>query len=296
MSDLSLHLVPDADTTALIERMRYRRYLGEYADPDLAHAAATAYVERVGPRTRGYEIRDGAGSGVAWLWWSEDGPDRAVLDLRLDHAEDAARVRELAVELARSEGAGRLTIGVTAGDLVAEAFVVGGGFEVAATQMRLDLDHALPEEDAVVLAGMDHAAYDAWVVDQVATYAEERAQSGESPERAREVSEQQFADLLPDGLETEHHHFFVGRVGEDVVGTLWIGTERPMAFVYDVAVDPAHRRKGYGAGLMRAGALWSRERGAHALGLNVFGHNHGARALYDRLGYLVVETYLGRRL
>ncbi|MDT1888860.1 GNAT family N-acetyltransferase, partial [Acinetobacter baumannii] len=72
--------------------------------------------------------------------------------------------------------------------------------------------------------------------------------SGESIEQAREVAEQQMADLLPDGLATEHQDFFVGTVDGEPVGTLWVGTERPMAFVYDVVVDEAHRRRGYGAG------------------------------------------------
>ena len=69
-----------------------------------------------------------------------------------------------------------------------------------------------------------------------------------------------------------------------------------MAFVYDVAVDEAQRRRGYGGGLMRAGAVWARQQGSPALGLNVFGYNHGARALYDALGYDVVETFVAKVL
>ena len=67
-------------------------------------------------------------------------------------------------------------------------------------------------------------------------------------------------------------------------------------FVYDVVVEEAHRGRGYGSGLMRAGALWAQQRGAHAIGLNVFGHNHRARTVYDRLGYLVTENIVARAL
>jgi GNAT superfamily N-acetyltransferase len=64
-----------------------------------------------------------------------------------------------------------------------------------------------------------------------------------------------------------------------------------MAFVYDVEVFEDERRKGYGAGLMNAAAVWSRDHGHRAIGLNVFAHNTGARALYDRLGYRITLDY-----
>lgn len=295
MTDLSLHADPHADTEGLVQRLLHRRFHGEYDDHAQAREAAEAHVERLLPRARGVEVRDGATTlGCAWL--VEQGDDLALIDLTLDDDALAGPVREAVEALARSEGARRLTATVSPGDLVLEAFARGGGFDVGATQMRLDLSHELPAEDVVVLQPMDEEGYAAWEADELEGYAQERAKAGETIERAREVSREQHAELLPDGLATEHHHFFVGRVDGDTVGTLWIGTERPMTFVYDVVVDPGHRRRGYGAGLMRAGALWSQQRGAHAIGLNVFGHNHGARALYDRLGYHVTETYVGKVL
>ena len=47
---------------------------------------------------------------------------------------------------------------------------------------------------------------------------------------------------------------------------------------------------------MRLGALWARDRGSHALGLNVFGYNDAARALYERLGYAVTEEFVALEL
>ena len=85
--------------------------------------------------------------------------------------------------------------------------------------------------------------------------------------------------------------FFTAWVGDEPVGRLWLSTQSTLAFVYDVEVDADQRRKGYGAAIMNAGALWCREHGHPALGLNVFAHNPGARALYDRLGYHVTLAY-----
>lgn len=295
MPDLILQPVTDPVLDDLVDHLYARRHLGEQADPDLARAAAMAQVERVRERATAYDVV-GSGEPVGRVWTVDQGDDTAVLHLRLDDAGLAPAVRGLVADLAREVGARRLTIGVFPADPVTEGFVVGGGFEVAATQMRLDLASDLPAEDVVVLAPMDDEAYARWEQDEVESYAQARAKSGETYEVALKTSIEQHEQLLPDGLATEHHAFFVGMVEGEQVGTLWIGTERPMAFVYDVVVDEAHRRKGYGAGLMRAGALWSREHGSHALGLNVFGYNHGARALYDRLGYHVVEEFVGLEL
>lgn len=296
MADLTSRLVlqPVADPpyAELVEHLVRRRFLGEQGDETLARAAAERMAERM--RGRAAVLDVGPGAGLVWL--VEQGDELAVAHLRLDDPALAPRVRERVEERARAAGASRLTVGVFPGDPVTGSFVEGGDFETAAVQMRLDLARALPPEDVVELQPMDAATWEAWMADGNETYAQERARSGESIERAREVAEQQMADLLPDGLATEHQDFFVGTVDGEPVGTLWVGTERPMAFVYDVVVDEAHRRRGYGAGLMRAGALWSRERGAHALGLNVFGYNHGARALYEGLGYDTVELYLAQRL
>ena len=42
---------------------------------------------------------------------------------------------------------------------------------------------------------------------------------------------------------------------------------------------------------MNAAALWSRDHGHPVLGLNVFAHNTGAKALYEKLGYQVTVDY-----
>ncbi|MCW2813238.1 MAG: GCN5-related N-acetyltransferase [Nocardioides sp.] len=294
---LSLQPVPGAPLDELTAHLVVRRFLGEQGGAARAREAADAMVGRIRERTTVYDVVDGVPAGpVGRLWTVQQGEDRSVLHLRLDDAGLAPEVRVLVEDVARAAGCGRLTAAIHPEDPVGQAFADDPGFETAAVQMRLDLTGDLPGEGAVVLEPMDQAAYAVWEADEIESYAEARAKSGESPEQALRVSREQHAELLPHGLATEHHAFFVGRVDGVQVGTLWVGTERPMAFVYDVIVDEAHRRQGHGGGLMRAGALWARERGSHALGLNVFGYNHGARALYEGLGYEVVELFVGKQL
>lgn len=143
--------------------------------------------------------------------------------------------------------------------------------------------------------------YEAWVVGEVAAYAADLAQaSGGTLEEAHLRAEQQVRELLPDGVGTAGHHLL--RVLDDAgeaVGVLWIGPHpqrRLAGWVYDIEIDGARRGEGLGRAAMLAAERVSRDAGWTALGLNVFGHNPRARALYDSLGYAVVATSMAKPL
>ena len=93
-------------------------------------------------------------------------------------------------------------------------------------------------------------------------------------------------------METPGHHLWSAYDGDTPVGVLWVHVEGPKAYIYDIEVREEQRRRGYGRELLDAGAVASVELGATTLGLNVFGPNDGARALYERAGYATTEqTY-----
>lgn len=284
-----LTLVPVEPTPVavgrLVDRLVELRFRSLYGGQLAARAAAESLVERLRPDLR---LVEAGGVGSAWLL--PEGADLAVVDLELLDLAAAGRLRRLLAELARAEGRAGLTASVGAQDAAREAFVRDAGFEVMATQMRLDLTSPPPPEERVHLRAMTPAEFDGWVAGQVESYARERERAGEPGEAALANARSSFAQLLPDGVASPDQHLFVGLEGETVVGRLWIGTDRPTHWVYDLRVRPSQRRQGLGAGLMRAGARWSHAAGAAAIGLNVFGHNRGARALYDRLGYQVTEV------
>jgi ribosomal protein S18 acetylase RimI-like enzyme len=56
-------------------------------------------------------------------------------------------------------------------------------------------------------------------------------------------------------------------------------------------VVPAARRRGHATALLAAAGAWGRERGARWAVLQVALQNDGARALYDRLGYVEHHRY-----
>jgi GNAT superfamily N-acetyltransferase len=172
-----------------------------------------------------------------------------------------------------------------------QALVAVDGFVPRATNMVLELDRPIADPAPVELHGMTQDEFDAFVATLVEGYAEELAAAGMEPAAARVRSEEQTAGLIHAGRDTPGQVFFTAEADGSPVGRLWLSTEGRMAFVYDVVVDESHRRRGYGEGIMNAGARWSRDHGHPVLGLNVFAHNVGARALYDKLGYRVTVDF-----
>ena len=67
-------------------------------------------------------------------------------------------------------------------------------------------------------------------------------------------------------------------------------------FIYDMAVDEAHRGKGYGRAAMGLAEEEARLRGIGRIELNVFGGNDVARGLYLSLGYVETSVQMAKDL
>jgi GNAT superfamily N-acetyltransferase len=231
---------------------------------------------------------------VGVVWWGRQGPESTVVDLVLDDPAHAAALLPLLVARARAEGTSRIGIGIGVGPGSASRTALAAlpGFVARATNMALRLDGELPDTGGVELrpmTGEEFTAFQARLVDGYA--ADIAVASGLTAEAARARSEKEFEGLIPDGQDSPGMLFFTAWHDGRPVGRLWLFTSEPMVFVYDVEVNEEERRKGYGAAIMNAGARWSRDQGHPAIGLNVFAHNPGARALYDKLGYEVTVDY-----
>ena len=145
--------------------------------------------------------------------------------------------------------------------------------------------------------------FHAWLIEAIPSFALTNVEDGrwtlaESIEKSREA----HAALLPQGLHTPGQffvHLHDAGSGERVGLLWWAEAEkagRPEAYVYNITIVEAARRRGYA----RA-ALLELERVAHAhglqgLSLHVFGHNHGARRLYESLGFEPTSLSLRKAL
>jgi GNAT superfamily N-acetyltransferase len=137
----------------------------------------------------------------------------------------------------------------------------------------------------VRLEPMTEEQYRPWRAEAEAHYAHSSAASGRSAEAAARDAADTYARLLPEERATPDHHFWYAYDGERRVGFLWVKVTRETAFVYNVAVEDDLRRRGYGRAIMLAAERWCYAHELTRIGLHVFAHNSGARALYEQLGY-----------
>ena len=152
------------------------------------------------------------------------------------------------------------------------------------------------------LEPMDEPTYEAWRDTTVREYAQEKIDAGTWPEaEALERSARSYVELLPDGLETAGHELrsMVTDDG-DRVGYAWFVVEDrpigPVVFIYDIAVHPDHRRKGYARVALGAIETYAREHGCVGVQLHVHGGNAGARQLYLRAGFVETDVTMIKRV
>ncbi len=77
----------------------------------------------------------------------------------------------------------------------------------------------------------------------------------------------------------------------NIIGGLWMGnavdqvTGKRYSHIFLIYVKPEHRRQGIATALLEKAQNWSKNRGDHQIGLQVFGHNQPALTLYQGLGF-----------
>jgi GNAT superfamily N-acetyltransferase len=153
------------------------------------------------------------------------------------------------------------------------------------------------------LVPMTDAEFTAFLERTVAEYAAEKVRSGNWPAGdAAERSRQEHQRLLPQGLQTPNQHIYTLQVEglPEPVGDVWLAVEahgeKRTGFIYDLYVQPAHRRRGYGRAAMLAAEAEARRLGCASLGLHVFAHNTAATELYHALGYQVTNIVMSKDL
>ena len=97
---------------------------------------------------------------------------------------------------------------------------------------------------------------------------------------------------------SEEGLFLVAEVGGRVVGTVMGSYDGRMAFIARLAVAVGHRRHGIATSLMRELERRLQEKGAPQASLLVWHSNVAGIALYESMGYELVEgvRYMRRRL
>ena len=150
---------------------------------------------------------------------------------------------------------------------------------------------------AVELEPMTDAEVAAYLEALAGPYAAERAAADHvSLDAAADFVRAQYATLLPEGPRTPGHRFFriVATASGDTVGRVWLHVAAAQAFVYDITIDPAQRRRRFATSALTWVESIARDAGCRTLALNVFADNPGAMALYHILGFQAVSRHLNK--
>lgn len=261
------------------------------------------HVNTIGPKARGAsELPPAVGTLAARI--ATDAPaqiDAYPEPFFLDD-EDRARMVSLgsivAGELPGRTSDDELTLFCSAGL---------AGTEVLLADALLDLAEGIPEgagpaASATAVATLTPLAPEAlepYLTRLVPEYAADHVRVGNWPAEGAEArAREQVATLLPQGVATPGHALFhVQDASGATVGTLWLATQSSAAghveaFVYDLEIDPAHRRRGLASAALHEAASWARRQGARRLALHVFGDNTAARGLYRKLGFEESDVHM----
>jgi ribosomal protein S18 acetylase RimI-like enzyme len=152
----------------------------------------------------------------------------------------------------------------------------------------------------VTLRPMTDAEFAQWLPRSLQNYAEERARAqGRAVAQVLPEATRQIERYLSEGPRTPGHDTLRVLDGADPVGWLWLGPHPDKAgasWVYEIEIEERARGRGIGRATMLAAEELLAARGVTELGLNVFGHNARAIALYRSLGYATTAMNMAKPL
>ena len=136
------------------------------------------------------------------------------------------------------------------------------------------------------LRPMSQADLDDYIAASTEHFVDELIRAGTTEDRARAIAAESLVESFADGRLINDNEVFDVLDGDAQVGTLWLGPQSPETwYVMDIEIREELRQRGYGRATMLLAEDVARRHGATHIGLNVFGHNPNAHALYVSLGY-----------
>ena len=154
----------------------------------------------------------------------------------------------------------------------------------------------------IQLKPMSEEDFNAYLEVAIVDYAQEHVTGGRwTAEEAPTAAQAEYKQILPNGLTTENHYFYNITVKEESqpVGILWFAVRNQgglKAFIYDVLINESFRRRGYASQAFLIVEDKVRQMGLNTIALHVFGHNHAARALYQKLGYAETNVMMSKTI
>ncbi|WKA56152.1 GNAT family N-acetyltransferase [Planococcus shixiaomingii] len=147
---------------------------------------------------------------------------------------------------------------------------------------------------------MDELKYNDFIEKLVAEYAGEHIKAGTwDPEEAHGLAQSQIQQLVPEGLGTSGHRFFIALDKSEPVGSVWLNIQprekKKQAFIFDLKIEEQQQGKGYGKAIMAALDEYAKAENFEKIALHVFAHNERALKLYQTMGYEIKSYNMEKR-
>jgi len=155
----------------------------------------------------------------------------------------------------------------------------------------------------VKLVPMNELEFEMYVQYSIQEYAQEQEKSGrESEDEGVHEAEQQYQQLLPQGLQTPNHTLcmIVDEERDRSVGVLWFDlhaqeNERQVN-INDIVIFEEFRRRGYAKRAIQLLEKQAIELGATSVVLRTLEPNESMRILYERLKHMVASMSMSKSL
>ncbi|GIN52930.1 putative N-acetyltransferase YycN [Bacillus paralicheniformis] len=169
------------------------------------------------------------------------------------------------------------------------------------SKIKIDLNKPR-KKPAIRLMPMTEEDFKTYQVHSIQHYAMEKVKAGTwTVAEAMEKAEEQFAALLPNGIETNNHHLWsIMDDSEDAAGWLWLYADphhpQKEAFIYDFGLYEAYRGQGIGQQALAVLEEEAKQLGVQKLSLHVFAHNKKAKRLYEKMNFETTDLHMSKRL
>ncbi len=153
------------------------------------------------------------------------------------------------------------------------------------------------------LKPMNEEEYQRFLDYAIPNYAEEKIRAGNFSVRdGFMLSRQEYELLLPAGPDTPDNYLLM--IEDDItgqqVGFVWLAIQHTglqrYATIVNILIYEAFRRQGYATRTFQALEEKIRAMGIYKMTLHVFGHNTGARQLYQQLGFNETNVLMAKDL
>ena len=134
----------------------------------------------------------------------------------------------------------------------------------------------------------------------IKSYAAEKTKAGKiSLTDAMKLAQQEYHNLLPDGLKTKKNYFYMLEEEAQVKGYIWLAAYQgndEIAFIYDIDVYPEFQNQGLGTHALELATEKMKQFGFKYLRLHVFGHNKRAIHVYEKLGLHATDIMMEKEI